>query len=148
MGSNVSSRFPGSAHVGDDTRSVSREGAAVTAWMAAHAPVDTPVLADRYVSQQLGSLGRMATLRPSATFPIWDLYMSAAPVRLDVLKQVLDAEISYFVVDARMATTRPRLGYWFTTDEPGVDGTTCFRRRRSTGSTVCPGCGPSMRPAP
>ena len=51
--------LPGSAHVGDDARSVSREGAAVAAWMAAHAPVDTPVLADRYVSQQVGSVGRM-----------------------------------------------------------------------------------------
>ena len=63
-------RFPGSAHVGDDARSVSREGAAVAAWMAAHAPVDTPVVADRYVSQQVGSVGRMGRVAPSATFPI------------------------------------------------------------------------------
>jgi hypothetical protein len=126
LGANVSTRFPGSPHVGDDARSVSREGAAVTAWIAAHAPVDTPVLADRYVTQQLGSRGRMATLRPSETFPMWDLYMSATPVRPDVLKQVLDAKIRYFVVDARMATTRPRMGYWFTKDEPGVDGTGLF----------------------
>ena len=72
---------PGARTVGDDARSVSREGAAVAAWMAAHAPVDTPVLADRYVSQQVGSGGRMAPLSPSATFPMWDLYMSAEPVR-------------------------------------------------------------------
>ena len=53
LGTNISSRFPGSANVGDDARSVSREGAAVAAWMAAHAPVDTPVVADRYVGQQV-----------------------------------------------------------------------------------------------
>ena len=113
LGTNISARFPGSAHVGDDARSVSREGAAVAAWMAAHAPVDTPVVADRYVSQQVGWVGRMAPLAPSATFPLWDLYMSAEPVRRSVLKQVLDADVRYFVVDARMATTRPRMGFWF-----------------------------------
>lgn len=123
VGSNVSTRFPGRPNVGDDMRSVSQEGGAVTAWMEARTAVDTPVMADRYVSQQLGSVGRMATLSPSVTFPIWDLYMSAEPVRPDVLQQVLDAEIRYFVVDARMSTTRPRLGFWFTVDEPGVDGT-------------------------
>ena len=126
LGTNVSSRFPGSENVGDDSRSVSREGTAVTAWIAAHVPVDTPVLADRYVSQQLGSFGRMATLKPSATFPLWDLYMSAAPVHPELLKEVVDSGIRYFVVDARMATTRPAMGYWFTKDEPGVDGTVLF----------------------
>jgi hypothetical protein len=122
VGTNVPNRFPGRALVGDDVRSMSKEGEAVSAWLAAHTPVDTPVLVDRFVSQQVGSLGRMASLRPSATFPIWDLYMSAAPVRREVLKQVFDAKIRYFVVDSRMATTRPRIGYWFTKDEPGAGG--------------------------
>jgi hypothetical protein len=119
VGVKVSHRFPGSALVGDDGRSVSRESAAVADWLAAHAPVDTPVMTDRFSSLQIGSLGRMETLRPSPSFPIWDLYMSAEPVRLEVLKQVFDARIKYFVVDSRMATTRPVLGIWFTRDEPG-----------------------------
>jgi hypothetical protein len=122
LGTKVSQRFPGLPLVGEDVRSVSKEGTAVSAWLAAHTPVDTPVMADRYVAQQVSSLGRMATPRPSATFPIWDLYMSAAPVRPEVLKQVLDAKIRYFVVDARMATTRPGLRFWFTKDEPGARG--------------------------
>jgi hypothetical protein len=126
LGANVSDRFPGAPQVGNDARSMAHEGEAVAAWMAAHAPVDTPVLADRFVSLQVGSLGRMASLRPSATFPIWDLYMSPTPIRQAVLEQVLSAKIHYFVVDARMATTRPRIGYWFTRDEPGVDGTEVF----------------------
>jgi hypothetical protein len=120
LGINVSSRFPGSPHVGDDARSVSRESAAVASWMSAHAPVDTPVVADRYTSLQLAWTGRMAPLSPSPSFPVWDLYMSAQPVRRLVLKQVLDAEIRYFVVDSRMATTRPQMRQWFTGDEPGA----------------------------
>ena len=112
--------------MGDDARSVSKEGRAVAEWMATHAPVDTPVMADRYVSTQVGSLGRMSALRPSASFPIWDLYMSVEPVRPEVLKQVWDSKIRYFVVDSRMATTRPRMGYWFTRNEPGVRGTVHF----------------------
>jgi hypothetical protein len=126
LGTNIAARFPGSAHVGDDARSVSREGAAVAAWMAAHAPVDTRVVADRYVSQQVGWVGRVAPLAPSTTFPLWYLYMSAEPVRPIVLKQVLDADVRYFVVDARMATTRPRTGIWFNAEEPGAYGTHLF----------------------
>jgi hypothetical protein len=127
LGTNISSRFPGRAHVGDDARSVSREGGAVAAWMAAHLPVDTPVVADRYVSQQVASwVGRMTPVAPSATFPLWDLYMSAEPVRPLVLQAVLDADVRYFVVDARMATTRPQMGFWFIGDEPGAGGTRPF----------------------
>jgi hypothetical protein len=126
LGTNISSRFPGSANVGDDTRSVSREGAAVAAWMAEHAPVDTPVMADRYVGQQVGSVGRVAPLAPSAAFPIWELYTSAGPISRGVLRQVLDADTRYFVVDARMATTRPKLGYWFNAEEPGAFDTRLF----------------------
>jgi hypothetical protein len=122
LGTNVSYRFPGGAHVGDDTRSMSKEGAAVSAWLAERASVDTPVIADRYVSLRLGSEGRLAALKPGATFPIWDLYVNAEPIRPIVLKQILDARIRYFVVDARMGSARPRVGYWFTKDEPGVGG--------------------------
>jgi len=120
-GTNVSSRFPGGTFVGDDTRSVSREGAAVAEWMAARVPVDTAVIADRWVGQQVGWVGRMAPLSPSASFPLWDFYMSAEPVRPEVVKQVLDAKVRYFVVDARMSTTHPRMGFWFTGDEPGAN---------------------------
>ena len=126
LGTNISSRFPGSANVGDDTRSVSREGAAVATWMAEHAPVDTPVMADRYVGQQVGSVGRVAPLAPSARFPIWELYTNAGPVSRRVLRQVLDADTRYFVVDARMATTRPKLGFWFNAEEPGAFDTRLF----------------------
>lgn len=125
-GENVSSRFPGPPRLGDDMRSVSREGAAVTDWIAAHAPPDTPVLADRYVSQQVGSRGRMATLGPSPSFPLWEIYMNEAPIRQEVLKQLSDAKVRYLVVDGRMATARPALGFWFTWDEPGANGDHLF----------------------
>jgi hypothetical protein len=128
LGTNISSRFPGSVQVGDDARSVSREGAAVAAWMAAHAPIDSNVVADRYTSQQVSSTGRMAALSPSASFPLWDLYMSVKPVRRQVLNQVRDAHVDYFIVDARMAATRPRMGFWFIGDEPGAGGSKPFPR--------------------
>lgn len=126
LGVNVSNRWPGSANVGDDARSVSKEGAAVADWLNRHAPVDTPVLADRYVSQQVGSVGRMSALAPSDEFPLWEIYMSAAPIRPEVLKQISDSEVGYIIVDSRMATTRPRMGFWFVRNEPGVNGTDLF----------------------
>jgi hypothetical protein len=119
LGVNVSHRFPGSANVGDDARASSNEGRAVADWFAENVPVDTPVMADRYVSTLVASLGRMSALRPSRSFPIWDLYMSSAPIRPEVLKQIWDSRIGYFVVDSRMATTLPKSGTWFVKDEPG-----------------------------
>ena len=65
---------------------------------------------------------------PSATFPIWDLYMSAEPVRPEVLKQVLDADIRYFVVDARMATTRPRWATGSCATSRALAVRACFRK--------------------
>ncbi|ORV90529.1 hypothetical protein AWC12_07220 [Mycolicibacterium iranicum] len=123
LGINVPHRFPGTANVGDDARSMSYEARAVAEYLAAHAPPDTPVLADRYVTSELLSVGRMSPLSPSEEFPIYELYMSDAPIRPQVLKQIWDSEIEYFVVDSRMATTRPRMGYWFVRNEPGVGGT-------------------------
>ncbi len=119
LGVNVSHRFPGSANVGDDARAASNEGRAVADWFATHVPADTPVMADRYVSTLVGSIGRMSALRPSKTFPIWEMYMSPGPVRPEVLKQIWDSKIGFFVVDSRMATTIPKSGTWFVKDEPG-----------------------------
>lgn len=119
LGINVSHRFPGSANVGDDARASTNEGRAVADWFAAHAPADTPVMADRYVSTLVGSLGRVSALRPSKAFPIWEIYMDADPVRPEVLKMIWDSKIGYFVVDSRMATTPPKSDKWFTNEEPG-----------------------------
>lgn len=123
---NVSSRFPGVPRVGDDTRAVNPGGRAVSTWVAARARPDTPVLADRSVSLELGSAGRMATLSPSPGFPVWELFQQARPIRPAVLRAVHDAGIRFIVVDSRMATTRPAIGYWFTVDEPGSGGTTPY----------------------
>jgi hypothetical protein len=68
----------------------------------------------------------MAPLQPSPDFALWNLYTSAEPVRRYVLNQVLVADVRYFVVDARMATTRPQMGYWFNWAEPGARGTRLF----------------------
>lgn len=118
---NVSVRFPGAPRVGDDARSINPHGRAVSDWIAVHTPIDTPVLADRYASFELGAYGRMATLSPSATFPLWDMFIRETPISPEVLKQLYDSKIRYIVVDTRMAATRPALGYWFTVDEPGAN---------------------------
>ncbi len=118
---NVSSRFPGIPRVGDDERAINPESRAVSDWLAAHAPIDTRVLADRYASFEIGSHGRMAALSPSPPFPLWDMFMRETPISPEVLKELHDSKIRYIVVDARMATVRPALGYWFTVDEPGVN---------------------------
>ncbi len=117
----VSVRFPGVPSVGDDVRSINPESRAVSDWVVAHTPIDTPVLAHRYASFELGAYGRMAALSPSPAFPLWDMFISEAPISPEVLKELHDSGIRYIVVDRRMATARPALGYWFTVDEPGAN---------------------------
>lgn len=118
---NVSIRFPGAPRVGDDARAINPQGRAVSDWISARTPIDTPVLADRYASFELGAYGRIATLSPSVRFPLWDMFSQETPIRPEVLKQLFDSRIRYIVVDTRMATARPALGYWFTVDEPGAN---------------------------
>ncbi|MGH3695530.1 MAG: hypothetical protein ACRDRX_16345 [Pseudonocardiaceae bacterium] len=117
----VSVRFPGAPRVGDDVRSINPQGRAVSDWVAAQTPIDTPVLADRYASFELGAYGRMAALSPSPAFPLWDMFIMDTPISPEVLKELHDSKIRYIVVDRRMATARPALGYWFTMDEPGAN---------------------------
>ena len=95
-------------------------------WMAAHAPVDTPVMADRYVSQQVGSLGRM--LRVAAQRHVPDLgplheRRTGAPRGAEADLGLQDPLLRRRLADGDHA---PAMGYWFTRDEPGAGGTDLF----------------------
>jgi hypothetical protein len=131
-GTTVGYRFPGPPEVGNDARSVSIEGRQVAEWLYmefgdSHASGQT-VLTDRYTAQQLVGYGLQRTSRPSGGYPAWDLLYSDDPEVLRELAPMLaNDRVSLVVVDARLATTRPVLGYWFNRTEPGAFGTELIR---------------------
>ena len=125
-GMNSALRFPGPTMVGQDARSMSLDSRAVASWMAANAPPDTPVLADRWDSLEVSLWGHARALVPSSSFPLWDIYMKPEPIKAQTLNELLDSHARYLVVDSRMATTRPAMGFWFTTEEPGKDGSAVY----------------------
>lgn len=126
-GSNAAARFPGPAEVGNDSRSVSAEAGQLAEYMFdAYGPY-TPVLADRYTAQQLAGLGSQRTLRPSPSFPLWNLlFLEPVESNVEELRAAAGAlsaaGANLVVVDARMAEVRPGLGYWFARTEPGAKG--------------------------
>jgi hypothetical protein len=126
-GTTVAYRFPGPAEVGNDARSVSDEARR----LAEHLLADEGpghlsgirVLADRYTAQQLVGWGLQTTSRPSGGYPAWNLLFATDPNELVALAPMLrNDKVRYVVVDTRMSTDRPRLGYWYNRNEPGAFG--------------------------
>jgi hypothetical protein len=121
-GQNVSYRFPGGYEVGNDARAIDEEGRALADWMQRQLGNHHRVIADRYSGMLIGSFGRQDLVVPSNSFPAWDLYFEAGPPSPELIDQLRVGDVEYLVVDRRMATDRPGLGYWFTGDEPGRGG--------------------------
>lgn len=122
-GTTVGYRFPGPEEIGNDARSVSapaREMADVL--FDRFGPASSSgigVLTDRYTAQQLVGYGMQRTTRPSVGYPAWNLLFSTDPDALrDIAAMLRHDNIAVVVVDIRMATDRPVLGYWFNRTEP------------------------------
>lgn len=122
-GTTVGYRFPGPPEVGNDARSITPEARAVAEWMRLEfgpgLETGVKVVADRYTAQQLVGYGEQITARPSPGYPAWDLYFSTDPTQLRrVGRNMRDDNARFVVVDTRMVTDRPVLGYWFNRTEP------------------------------
>jgi hypothetical protein len=126
-GTNVAYRFPGPLEIGNDARSIAPEGRAIAEQLLAkYGPgvyTGQKVLADRYTNQQLVGYGEQITTRPSPGYPAWDLFRSTdRDTLIEVGQHLRHDNVAYVVVDTRMATDRPAMGYWFNRGEPGVFG--------------------------
>lgn len=113
--SNRYARFPGTWVAGSDSRHLTAELQHITAWFRETQGDDRRVIADLYTKSAFAALGRART--PSG-LPTWRLYF---PDRIDddALVRELDRRgYEYVVVDRRLATALPRVGYWFAREEP------------------------------
>jgi hypothetical protein len=115
---NVEYRFPGPYVYGSDTRSLTSELRAATAWLDTSQGTGLKVVADRYSGLSLGSFGDEWVATPSAGFPVWELYSSGGHPNPQLMTELADAGYSYMVVDKRMAEYKPLVGFYFSSAEP------------------------------
>jgi hypothetical protein len=115
---NVEYRFPGPYVYGSDTRSLTGELRATTAWLDGSQATGLKVIADRYSGLALGSFGDEWVVTTSPGFPVWELYSSDGHPSPQLMAEVAASGYSYLVVDKRMAEFKPLVGPYFNGSEP------------------------------
>ncbi len=111
-------RFPGPYLVSADARSIDPEGVTAAEWAYAHLGPGRRVATDRVDSMLMLTYGdqRVITSIDDQVDPS-PLFTSSTfdAADLDLLR---NTQIAYLVVDQRMSTGLPRLGFYFSEDEP------------------------------
>jgi hypothetical protein len=108
-------RFPGPWRSGTDTRNLTAELRGVTDWFVTSEERDQGVIADLPTNAAFGSLGwaRMAWREP-----LWDIYFPETVKNPALLRRLAEQGYGYLVIDRRMSEFVPRIGFYFTPDEP------------------------------
>jgi hypothetical protein len=122
-GLNSSYRFPlnnVNPNIISDITASSPEAVVLGEWFRDNVEPETWVLADRYSKLQLASVGRMNIVPPYTNLPYWELYFHPDKMednlpKIAVSTYAIGAE--YMVVDTRMVTHKPELGFWFARTE-------------------------------
>jgi hypothetical protein len=117
-GQNEAYRFPGAWQVGNDARSLTSETAQVASFIAATAAPGDRVLADRYVRGRIALASDVEIVAPSKSFPAWDLTLRGDELARKWVGRVAAAGVDWLVVDTRMGSTEPVMGYWYANGEP------------------------------
>jgi hypothetical protein len=114
-------RFPGPFLFGSDARSVTPELLAMSEWFSTRFGADNDIFTDRYTGLILASFGLQNTVYPSTAFPVWDLYLAkpGAPIEPpNLLGEIASSNITYLIVDRRMAYELPEIAAYFTPTDP------------------------------
>jgi hypothetical protein len=120
-GLNASYRFPGPFLYGSDARSVTPELLATSKWFSARFGTNNNVITDRYTGIIFGSFGLQNTLYPSGKLPFYSLYSGKPGTAIQPPYLVYDLgilNVTYLIVDERMAYDIPELGVYFTSADP------------------------------
>ncbi|PTL54815.1 DUF6541 family protein [Paraconexibacter algicola] len=117
IGLNETYRFPGPYVYGSDTRSVTPELVDFSRNLDDTYGPGNRVVGDRYTTLLTGTIGRQSTSRPSAGFPVWQMYFDPFPTDA-LLNQLKGSEWKFLVVDRQMGLFTPRIGVYFEPDEP------------------------------
>jgi hypothetical protein len=123
-GLDVSYRFPGPFLYGSDTRSVTPELLAASAWFSSRFGTGNNIVTDRYTGLIFGSFGLQNPAAPSTGFPVYNLYLAkpGAPIEPpSLLFDLSGSDYTYLIVDKRMAYDMPELGIYFEPGEPASE---------------------------
>lgn len=115
---NETYRFPGPYVYGSDTRSLAPELYGLIDWFKRTQGTRKRFVADRYTSFPLEAYGDDFAAAPSAGFPVYTMFFRVTPPSRGLLRQLLDSGYQYLMVDKRSAQSLPRIGVYFTPDEP------------------------------
>jgi hypothetical protein len=116
-------RFPGPFRYGSDARSITPELLATSEWFSAGFGTGNNIVTDRYTGLIFASFGGQNTAYVSSKFPVYNLYLDepGAPIEPSSLLAELSSEnITYLIVDRRMAYELPQLGVYFTSTDPAT----------------------------
>jgi hypothetical protein len=122
-GLDASYRFPGPFLFGSDARSVTPELLATSEWFSTRFGTDNSVFTDRYTGLIFGSFGLQDTVYPSGNRPFYNLYLAQPDAQIqppDLLSELRLSNITYLIVDERMAYDLPENGVYFTAADPAL----------------------------
>jgi hypothetical protein len=113
-------RIPGRYLVVADERSVEPEGVDAALWAARYLPADAGILTDRINGTLLGSYGRKRPILIAVDGVSLSTVITAPRWIPQLQRLAQKAGVRYIVVDRRLTTGPPLIGYYFDRDEPGA----------------------------
>jgi hypothetical protein len=122
-GVDVAYRFPGPYLYGSDTRDVTPELIAASAWFKDQFGPGNNIITDRYTGQIFASYGAQNPGIVWSGFPAYELFLappSSSSTMKSLLTELQDADYKYVIVDRRMAYFYPEIGIYFDPGEPSA----------------------------
>ena len=119
-GVDVSYRFPGPFLYGSDTRDITPELVAASAWFKDQFGSGNSIITDRYTGEIFGSYGAQNSVTTWSGFPAYELFLAppSSSLMQSLLVKLQDAGYRYVIVDWRMAYFFPQVGFYFDPEEP------------------------------
>jgi hypothetical protein len=112
------SRVPGPYMVVADERSVEREGIKAARWARRRLPPRSRILTDRSNSLLMGSIGRQDPQGGDFRGHFVGQVITAPKLRPHLRHILVGDDLSYLMVDRRLADGLPAVGVYFESDEP------------------------------
>lgn len=131
MNTNEAYRFPGAVIYGSDTRTLTAEVLATVRWFHTTFGVERLVIADRGNALAFAAFGDAWTAPAWSGLPIWQLYLSSRPPDATLLRTLRKDGYQFLVIDDRMLSAVPRIGYYTTPGEPAIPGRTHLPPRQA-----------------
>lgn len=119
-GQDVSYRFPGPYLYGSDTRDITPELIAASAWFRDQYGSGNSIIADRYTGVIFATHGAQNPGITWSGFPAYELFLAppTSSTMQSLLAQLQGADYKYVIVDRRMAYFFPEVGLYFDSGEP------------------------------